>query len=126
MKVIENHLHSRETRHGLYNTVCGEQGRPRADRETENPVKAALAAWCVRKEAKSRCGEEPSRLVAQASERAVHLAVDGKAGLSPGKQAHAGEEPQKQVLHVRGVLALPGFASRSPCRESSSVLRLFS
>src|SRR5437016_3863170 len=63
-------------------------------------VNAALAAWCVRKEAESRCGEEPSRLVAQASERAVHLAIDGKVGLRTGKQAYGGEEPQKQVLHV--------------------------
>jgi predicted transposase YbfD/YdcC len=63
-------------------------------------VNATLAAWFVRKEAESRCGEEPSRLVAQASERAVHLAVDGKALKGTGKQAYGGEEPQKQVLHV--------------------------
>jgi hypothetical protein len=63
-------------------------------------VNAALAAWCVRKEAESRCGEEPSRLAAQASERAVHLAIDGKALRGTGKQAYGGEEPQKQVLHV--------------------------
>jgi len=63
-------------------------------------VNEALAAWCVRKEAESRCGEEPSRLVAQASERHVHLAVDGKALRGTGKQAYGGEEPQKQVLHV--------------------------
>jgi hypothetical protein len=108
-------------------TRCAESREDeRADRETENPVNAALAACCVRKEAKSRWGEEPSRVVAQLAHLPVPLAVDGKAGLSPGKQAHAGEEPQKQVLHVRGVLALPGFASRSPWRESSSALRLFS
>src|SRR2546421_809970 len=63
-------------------------------------VNAALAAWCVRKEAASRCGEEPSRLVAQPSERHVHLAVDGKALRGTGKQLYGGEEPQKQVLHV--------------------------
>jgi hypothetical protein len=63
-------------------------------------VNAALAAWCVRKEAESRCAEEPSRLAAQASERAVHLAIDGKALRGTGKQAYGGEEPQKQVLHV--------------------------
>src|SRR3989440_6778773 len=63
-------------------------------------VNAALAAWCVRKEAESRCGEEPSRLAAQASERAVHLAIDGKALRGTGKQAYGGEEPQKHVLHV--------------------------
>src|SRR2546426_11083174 len=63
-------------------------------------VNAVLAAWCVRKEAESRCGEEPSRLVAQSSERAVHLAVDGKALRGTGKQLYGGEEPQKQVLHV--------------------------
>lgn len=63
-------------------------------------VNAALAACCVRKEAESRCGEEPSRLVAQASERAVHLAIDGKALKGSGKQAYGGEAPQKHVLHV--------------------------
>ena len=63
-------------------------------------VNAALAAWCVRQEAESRCGEEPSRLVARPSERAVHLAIDGKALRGTGKQAYGGEEPQKQVLHV--------------------------
>ncbi len=63
-------------------------------------VNAALAAWCVRQEAESRCGGEPSRLVAQASERHVHLAIDGKALKGTGKQAYGGEEPQKQVLHV--------------------------
>jgi predicted transposase YbfD/YdcC len=63
-------------------------------------VNAILAAWCVRKEAESRCGEEPSRLVAQPSERAVHLAIDGKALRGTGKQAYGGEEPQQQVLHV--------------------------
>src|SRR5436305_11911004 len=63
-------------------------------------VNVALAAWCVRKEAESRCGEEPSRLVAQSSQRAVHLAIDGKALRGTGKQAYGGEEPQKQVLHV--------------------------
>src|SRR6266700_4123856 len=63
-------------------------------------VNVALAAWCVRQEAESRCGEEPSRLVTQSSERAVHLAIDGKALRGTGKQAYGGEEPQKQVLHV--------------------------
>src|SRR5437588_7296484 len=63
-------------------------------------VNAALAAWGVRQEAHSRCAEEPSRLVAQASERHVHLAVDGKALRGTGKQAYGGEEPQKHVLHV--------------------------
>ena len=63
-------------------------------------VNAALAAWCIRKEAESRCGGEPSRLTAQASERAVHRAIDGKALKGTGKQAYGGEEPQKQVLHV--------------------------
>lgn len=64
------------------------------------PVNEALAAWCVRQEAQSRCGEEPSRLAVQASQRHVHLAVDGKALRGTGKQAYGGEEPQKQVLHV--------------------------
>ncbi len=63
-------------------------------------VNAALAAWMVRKEAESRCGKEPSRLVAQDSQRSVHLAIDGKALKGTGKQLYGGEEPQKQVLHV--------------------------
>ena len=63
-------------------------------------VNAALAAWFVRKEAESRCGEEPSRGISQSSERHVHLAIDGKAGPRTGKQAYGGEAPQKQVLHV--------------------------
>ena len=63
-------------------------------------VNVALAAWLVRQEAQSRCGEEPSRLVAQSSERQVHVAVDGKALRGTGKQAYGGEEPQKQVLNV--------------------------
>lgn len=63
-------------------------------------VNAAMATWFVRQEAESRCGEEPSRLVAQPSERHVHLAVDGKALKGTGKQLYGGEEPQKQVLHV--------------------------
>ncbi len=63
-------------------------------------VNAALAAWMVRKEAESRCGEEPSRLASQSSERSVHLAIDGKALKGTGKQLYGGEEPMKQVLHV--------------------------
>lgn len=63
-------------------------------------VNEALAAWCERKEAESRCAGEPSRLAMQASERTVHLAIDGKALRGTGKQAYGGEEPQKQVLHV--------------------------
>src|SRR5438552_3644326 len=63
-------------------------------------VNAALAAWMVRKEAESRCGKEPSRLVAQDSQQSVHLAIDGKALKGTGKQLYGGEEPQKQVLHV--------------------------
>ena len=47
-----------------------------------------------------RCGQEPSRLVGQSSERHVHLAIDGKALRGTGKQLYGGEEPQKQVLHV--------------------------
>src|SRR5437588_1327063 len=63
-------------------------------------VNAALAPWCVSKEAESRCAEEPSRLVVQASKQHVHLAIDGKALRGTGKQLYGGEEPQKQVLHV--------------------------
>jgi predicted transposase YbfD/YdcC len=63
-------------------------------------INTALAAWFERKEAESRCDQEPSRLGAQQSERHVHLAVDGKALRGTGKQLYGGEEPQKQVLHV--------------------------
>src|SRR5437763_2092629 len=70
------------------------------ERLDSQQVNATLAAWLVRKEAENRCGEEPSRLVTQASQRHVHLAVDGKALKGTGKQAYGGEEPQKQVLHV--------------------------
>ncbi len=68
-------------------------------------VNIALAAWFERKEAERRCGGEPSRLVAQPSERHVHLAVDGKALRGTGKQLYGGEQPQKQVLHVYEVPA---------------------
>src|SRR3989442_11328908 len=54
-------------------------------------VNAALAAWCLRKEAESRCAGEPSRLAGQASERHVHLAIDGKVLRGTGKQAYGGE-----------------------------------
>lgn len=63
-------------------------------------VNEALAAWCARKEAESRCGGEPSRLAMQASEQHDHVAIDGKALRGTGKQIYGGEEPQKQVLHV--------------------------
>src|SRR5438477_7308287 len=63
-------------------------------------VNAALAAWFMRKAAESRCGGEPSRLVAQSSGQPIHLAIDGKALRATGKQAYGGEQPQKQVLHV--------------------------
>ncbi len=52
------------------------------ERLDSQEVNASLVAWLVRKEAESRCGEEPSRLVTQASQRHVHLAVDGKALLN--------------------------------------------
>ena len=63
-------------------------------------VNAHLAAWLVRKEAESRCGEEPSRLAAHPSERHVHLAIDGKALKGTGAQASGGEDPQKHLVHV--------------------------
>ena len=63
-------------------------------------VNEALAAWCVRKEAASRCAGEPSRLALQASEQYDHVAIDGKALRGTGKQLYGGAEPQKQVLHV--------------------------
>jgi hypothetical protein len=70
------------------------------ERLDSQQVNAVLAAWFERKEAESRCGQEPSRLVGQPSERHVHLAIDGKALRGTGKQLYGGEEPQKQVLHV--------------------------
>jgi hypothetical protein len=70
------------------------------ERLDSQEVNVTLAAWLVRKEAESRCGEEPSRGVSQASQRHMHLAVDGKILKGTGKQAYGGEEPQKQVLHV--------------------------
>jgi len=76
-------------------------------------VNAALAAWMVRKEAQSRCGEEPSRLASQSSERSVHLAIDGKALKGTGKQLYGGEEPMKQVLHVYEVQT--GIVLRASC-----------
>jgi predicted transposase YbfD/YdcC len=63
-------------------------------------VNALLAAWLVRQEAESRCGEEPSRLAAHASQRSAHLAIDGKVLKGTGKQTYGGEKPQKHVLHV--------------------------
>ncbi|HEU5375711.1 MAG TPA: ISAs1 family transposase [Ktedonobacteraceae bacterium] len=63
-------------------------------------VNAHLAAWLVRKEAESRCGEEPSRLAVQRREQPTHVAVDGKALKGTGKQTYGGENPQKHVLHV--------------------------
>jgi hypothetical protein len=63
-------------------------------------VNTVLAAWFVRGEAQSRCGEEPSRLVEPASQRSVQLAIDGKALKGTGKQAFGEDDPQKQVLHV--------------------------
>lgn len=63
-------------------------------------VNAQFAAWLVRTEAQSRCGEEPSRLVLQARGRSVHLASDGKTLKGTGKQIYEGEEPQQQVVPV--------------------------
>jgi predicted transposase YbfD/YdcC len=79
---------------------CANTSSYALERLDSHQVNAALAAWRVRQEAESRCGEEPSRLVAQPSERHVHLAVDGKALRGTGKQLYGGEEPQKPVLHV--------------------------
>lgn len=63
-------------------------------------VNRLVAAWCVRQEAQSRCGEEPSRLVEQASSRHQHLAIDGKALRGTGKQAYGGADAQQHVLHI--------------------------
>ncbi len=63
-------------------------------------VNAHLAAWFVRQTAKSRCGEEPSRLAGGPSEQHVHVAIDGKALKGTGEQAYGGEHPQQHLLHV--------------------------
>jgi len=70
---------------------------PRLDSQAVN---AHLAAWLVRKEAESRCGEEPSRLAAHPSERHVHVATRGKALKGTGTQVYGGEKPEMHVLHV--------------------------
>jgi hypothetical protein len=49
-------------------------------------VNECLAAWLIRKEAESRCGEEPSRLATQSEQRSVHLAIDGKVLKGTGQQ----------------------------------------
>lgn len=56
--------------------------------------------WLVRKEAESRCGNEPSRLAAQSEQRAAHPAIDGKVLKGTGKQVYGGKKPQRHVLHV--------------------------
>ena len=70
------------------------------ERLDSQEVNRVLAAWFVRQEAQSRCGEEPSRLVGQASSRQVHLAIDGKALRGTGKQAYGGDDAQQHVLHI--------------------------
>ena len=79
---------------------CANTYRYALERLSSQEVNATLAAWMVRTEAESRCGEEPSRLATQADARHVHLAVDGKALRGTGAQAYGGEDAQKQVLHV--------------------------
>lgn len=56
--------------------------------------------WLLRQQAESRCGNEPSRLAMQAEQRAVHVAIDGKALRGTGQQSYGGEKPQRHVLHV--------------------------
>jgi predicted transposase YbfD/YdcC len=70
------------------------------ERLQSQEVNTLVAAWFVRQEAQSRCDEEPSRLVAQRSSRASHIAIDGKALKGTGKQAYGGEEAQQHILHV--------------------------
>jgi predicted transposase YbfD/YdcC len=89
------HLHLSWKRMPCANTYTYVLGRLESQK-----VNTVLAAWLIGCEARSRCGEEPSRLVKQASQRSMHLAIDGKALRGTGKQAYGGEDPQKQVLHV--------------------------
>jgi predicted transposase YbfD/YdcC len=63
-------------------------------------INEQFGAWLVRAEAERRCGAEPSRLVGQLDQRAVHLAIDGKVLKGTGKQVYGGEKPQKHILHV--------------------------
>jgi hypothetical protein len=65
-------------------------------------VNAALAAWFERKEAERRCGQEPSRIVAQPSERHIHLAIDGKALRGTGKQLYGRGTAEAGAPCVRG------------------------
>ncbi len=58
------------------------------------------AAWLIRVEAQSRCAEEPGRLAAQAEQRSVLLAIDGKGLKGTGQHPYGGEKPQKHGLHV--------------------------
>lgn len=55
-------------------------------------VNAQLAAWFVRQ--MSQAGTEASE------DAHTHLAIDGKALKSTGKQAYGGEAPQEHVLHL--------------------------
>ena len=63
-------------------------------------INEQFRTWLVRREAESRCGTEPSRLAAQSTPRAVHLAIAGKVLKGTGKQVYGGEKPQKHVLQV--------------------------
>jgi DDE_Tnp_1-associated/Transposase DDE domain len=55
-------------------------------------VNAHLAAWFVRQMAQHPAGESPHQH--------THLAIDGKALKSTGKQAYGGDAPQLHLLHV--------------------------
>jgi hypothetical protein len=87
-------------------------------------VNAQLAAWFVRREAQSRCGEEPSRLAVQQSEQHRHIAIDGKALKGTGEQAYGGENPQQHVLHVYEVhtgIVLEQCPIGEKCNEVSAL-----
>jgi hypothetical protein len=67
---------------------------------TENPVNAAVAAWLVHREAQSRWEEEPSHLVAQSSQRSVHLAFDSQVLKGIGKQLYGGKNRDEALSWV--------------------------
>jgi hypothetical protein len=87
-------------------------------------VNVQLAAWFVRQEAQSRCGEEPSRLAVQQSEQHRHIAIDGKALKGTGDQAYGGDNPQQHVLHVYEVhtgIVLEQCPIGEKCNEVSAL-----
>lgn len=85
---------------GWKHMPCANTYRYALERLNSQQVNSILASWFVRQEAQRRCGDEPSRLAAQAGERQGQIAIDGKALKGTGTQAYGGDEPQQHILHV--------------------------